>query len=144
MSQNFATIRSITDNVQSVLQGQGIKFSCSTFENEKNIPASLLPLGGIYYRGEDFQYTHGQRPGYAEADFFVKVVLQERDSAGLIRSTQKWMHSVRDALTVNALNIGELAVSKPASLVAVEHVDVENKGDMAVLGFKVKIRYRET
>lgn len=144
MSQNFATIKSITDNVRSVLQAQGIKFSRSTFEDEKNIPASLLPLGGIYYRGEDFQYTHGQRPGYAEADFLVKVVLQDRDSAGLIRSTQKWMHSVRDALTVNAINIGDLAVSKPASLVTVERVDVENKGDMAVLGFKVKIRYRET
>ena len=144
MSQNFATIKSITDNVQSVLQGQGIKFSRKTYENEKNIPASLLPLGGIYYRGEDFQYTHGQRPGYAEADFFVKVVLQDRDSGSLIRSIQKWIHLLRDALTVNSINIGDLAVSKLASLVTAERVDVENKGDMAVLGFKVKIRYRET
>ena len=144
MSQNFATIKSIMDNVQSVLQAQGIKFSRSTFEDEKNIPAPLLPFGGIYYRGEDFQYTHGQRPGYAEADFFVKVVLRDRDSAELIRSAQKWMHLLRDALTVNAINIEDLAVSKPASLVTVERGDVENKGDMAVLGFKVKIRYRET
>ena len=144
MSQNFATIKSITDNVQSVLQGQGIKFSRSTFEDEKNIPASLLPFGEIYYKGEDFQYTHGQRPGYAEANFLVKVVLQDRDSAGLIRSTQKWMHLLRDALTVNSLNEGDLAGTKLISLAAIEGVDVENKGDMAVLGFKVKVRYRET
>ncbi|MFZ3073278.1 MAG: hypothetical protein WA162_08545 [Thermodesulfobacteriota bacterium] len=144
MSQNFAAIKSITDNVQSVLQGQGIKFSRSTFEDEKNIPTSLLPLGEIYYIGEDFQYTRGQRAGYAEANFLVKVVLQDRDSAGMIRSTQKWVHSMRDALIVNAFNIGDLAVSKLVSLVTVERVDIENKGDVAVLGFKVKIRYRET
>ena len=144
MSQNFATIKSITDNVQNVLRGQGIKFSRSTFDDEKSIPASLLPLGEIYYRGEAFQYAHGQRPGHAEADFRVKVVLQDRDFAGLIRSTQKWTHSVRDALAVNVVNIGDLAVSKLVSLIIVERVDVENKGDMAVLEFKVKIRYRET
>ena len=144
MSQNFATIKSITDNVQSVLQGQGIKFSRSAFENEKNIPASLLPLGEIYYRGEDFQYTHGQRQGHAEADFLLKVVLQDRDCAGLIHSTQKWTHLLRDVLAVNVLNSGDLAASKLVSLVTVERVEVENKGDMAVLGFKVKIRYRET
>lgn len=144
MSQNFVTIKSITDNIQGVLQAQGVKFSRAAFDNEKNIPASLLPFGEIYYIGEDFQYTHGQRPGYAEAGFLVKVVLRDRDSAGLIRSMQKWAHSVRDALTVNAFNAGDLAGSKLVSLVIVERVDVENKGDTAVLVFKVKVRYRET
>ena len=144
MSQNFATIKSITDNVQDVLEGQGLKFSRSTFGDEKNIPASLLPFGEIYYTGEDFQYNHGQRSGYAQASFLLKVFLRDRDSAGLIRSTQKWAHSVREAVTVNAFNVGDLAASKLVSLVTVERVGVENKGDMAVLGFKVKVRYRES
>ena len=143
MSQNFATIKSITDNVQSVLQGQGIKFSRKTFDDEKSIPASLIPFGEIYYKSEDFQYTHGQRAGYVEAGFDVKIILRDADAIGLMRLTQKWAHTVRDALTVNALNIVDLVTSKLVSWVEVEGVEIDYKSEYCVLALKVKIRYRE-
>lgn len=144
MSQNFATIKSITDNLQSVLQGQGIKFSRSTFEDATAIPASLLPYGEIYYKGEDFEYTHGQRSGYAVGTFDVRVLLQDRDAVNLTRLTQKWTHAVRDALTVNALNIVDLAASKLVSWINVEGVTAEHKTEYSFMNFAVKIRYRET
>lgn len=144
MSQNFTTIKSITDNVQSVLQGQGIKFSRKTFEDEKAIPASLLPFGEIYYRGEDFEYNHGQRAGYSEASFNIKITLQDRDMTALMRSAQKWTHAVRDALTVNALNIVDLATSKLVSWVVMESVDINYTTEYATLTHRAKIRYRET
>ena len=144
MSANFTTIKSITDNVQSVLQGQGLKFSRSTFDDVKLIPASLLPLGEIYYLGEDFQYTHGQRSGYAEANLAIKVILKDTDVASVMRLTQKWIHSVRDALTVNALNIGDLAASKLVSWVEVSGAAAEYNLEYCVVNFKIKIRYRET
>ena len=144
MSANFTTIKAITDNVQSVLQGQGIKFSRSTFEDEKAIPAALLPLGEIYYRGEEFEYNHGQRAGYSEAIFVIKVTVQDRDMTALMRLAQKWTHAVRDALTVNALNIGDLSASKLVSWVMMESVDIEYKVEYASLTHRMKIRYRET
>ena len=144
MSQNFATIKSITDNVQSVLQGQGIKFSRSTFEDETAIPAALIPYGQIFYTGEDFEYTHGQRAGYAVGNFDIKVILQNRDATNLILSMQKWTHAIRDALTVNALNIVDLASSKLVSWVNVEGVKTEHKAEYGFMNFGIKIRYRET
>ena len=63
---NIDTVKSITDNLQTVLEGQGVRFSRKTFEDEKNIPASLIPFGEIFYQGENFEYTHGQKPEYAE------------------------------------------------------------------------------
>ena len=144
MSANFTTIKAITDNVQSVLQGQGIKFSRSTFEDEKAIPAALFPYGEIKYKGEDFEYTHGQRAGYAVGNFDVRVLLQDRDAINLMRLTQKWTHAVRDALTVNALNIVDLATSKLVSWVNVDGVTAEHRVEYGFMSFAVKIRYRET
>ena len=144
MSANFTTIKSITDNVQSVLQAQGIKFSRSTFEDDTAILAALLPYGQIFYTGEDFEYTHGQRAGYTVGNFDVKVILQDRDTTNLTRSMQKWTHAVRDALTVNALNIVDLASSKLISWVNVEGVRAEHKAEYGFMNFGIKIRYRET
>ena len=144
MSVNFTTIKSITDNLQSVLQAQGIKFTRKTFEDEKAIPASLLPLGEIYYRGEDFEYNHGQRAGYSEANFDIKVTVQDRDMTALMRLAQKWTHAVRDALTVNALNIGDLSASKLVSWVVMESVGIGYNVEYATLTHAMKIRYRET
>ena len=144
MSANFTTIKSITDNVQSVLEAQGIKFSRKTFENAKAIPAGLLPYGEVHYKGEDFEYTHGQRAGYAIGNFDVRVVLRDRDAIDLMRLTQKWTHAVRDALTINALNIVDLATSKLVSWVNVDGVAAEHSAEFSFMNFNVKIRYRET
>ena len=144
MSANFTTIKSITDNVQSVLQAQGIKFSRSTFEDDTAIPVALIPYGQIFYTGEDFEYTHGQRAGYAVGNFDVKVILQDRDTTNPTRLTQKWTHAVRDALTVNALNIVDLASSKLVSWVNIEGIKAEHKAEYGFMNFGIKIRYRET
>ncbi len=140
---NFATVKSVTDNLQSVLRGQGIHFDRKAYEDDKNIPASLLPHGEIYYDGEEFEYTHGERPGYAEINYRLRVVLQERDPVDAMREQQNWTHKSRDSLTVSALNVVDLASSKLVSRVTTEAVDVDNRSTRAVLNYRIKVRYRE-
>ena len=140
---NVDTVGSITDNLQGTLQGEGIRFSRKTFDDEKAIPASLIPFGQVFYRGEDFEYSHGQRPGYVEVSFEVRVVLKERDHASMVRRQQVWTHGVREALTVDAMNTGDLATTKLVSRVETSEVDIENRSSLSILSFKVQVRYRE-
>ncbi len=141
---NIDTIRAVTDNLQSGLQNEGIRFSRKTYDDEKNVPASLIPFGEVIYQGEAFEYTHGQRPGYIEARFTLKVILKERDPVDMLREEQRWVHKIREALTVDVLNTGALSSSKPVSRVTTTGVDVINREHISVLAYRVSVRYRES
>ncbi len=141
---NFATIKSVTDNLETVLKALGLHFSRDVKE-DADIPASILPHGQIFYRRERFENSFNLRPGYIEAAFTVRVVFSERDATDIMREQQRWTHAVRGALTVNALNIGDLASSKLVSLVTVEDSAAELiKPTLAAVTIDATIRYRET
>lgn len=142
---NYNTIQAITKNLEGVLSGLGIKFSPKTFDDAKSIPASLIPLGEIFYNGESFESIYGERPSYIEAEYNLRVTLSERDSVNMMRSQQKWVHLIRGGLTVNALNIGDLASSKLISRVKTEAADAanDNGNGIAVINYRVSVRYRE-
>ena len=140
---NFDTVSAITDNLQEALKKQGIHFSKSGFDDPGSIPASLLPLGRIFYAGESFEYAHGQRPSYAEVEYSVRVLLAEKDPAEMMREQQRWTHRVRDAMTIDALNTGELAIGRPVSRVMVAGVSVVNDRHTASLVLRTVVRYRE-
>ncbi len=141
---NIDIVRAITDNMQSGLQKEGVRFSRKTYEDEKNVPASLIPFGEVFYQGETFEYTHGQRPGYVEARFVLKVVLKERDPVDMMREEQGWVHRIRGILTVDALNTGALLSGKLVSRVTFTGVEVMNRDYISVLVYRVSLRYRES
>lgn len=140
---NFDTIDAITDNLQAVLKGLGVNFSREIYEDLDKIPASLLPHGQIFYEREEFEYAHGQKPEYANAFFRLRVIIAGQDARKLIREQQKLVHLIREALTVNALNIGSLATSKLINMASTESVDIDNMPAKAALSYRVAIRYRE-
>lgn len=140
---NFDTVLAITDNLRTLLEGLGICFSEKTYDDEKSIPASLLPLGEIIYAGESFEYAHGQRPGYAEAEFTLKVTLSGRSQTGAVRSAQSWVHGIRDALTVDALNTGTIAAVRSVSRVETKGVDVKGGESLTKVHYRIAVRYRE-
>lgn len=142
---DFETVQAITDNIKTLCQGQGLKFSLKVIEDVENIPASLIPYGDIFYQGEEFEYDYGNKPGYIEAKFLLRVVLKEKAPADMIRNQQKWTHNLRGALTVDALNSGALAASKLVSKVEKEEPEIENMPSfVSVLLFALRVRYRQT
>lgn len=141
---NFDTITAITDNIETVLTGLGINFSSATYENDIDIPASLTPFGQIFYEGEEFEYVHGQKPKYAHSNFLLRVHLEDRSDRELTRSEQKWAHNIRDGLTVNALNVGDLVTTKYVNLVeTIEVQAIHNQPRRGVLEYRVRVSYRE-
>ena len=140
---NFDTISTITKNLKSALEAEGLKFSLKPYGDKSSIPASLLPFGEIDFRGESFEYTHGQRAGYVEASFGVSVTLSERNALSLVREQQEWIHKLRSAITVEALNTGDLLASKLVSFVENGAVNIEGNGRFSILSMDLTVRYRE-
>lgn len=140
---NAETVKAITDNIRSVLKSTGIHFSPNIYEDDKNVPASLIPYGRIFYQGEEFEYTHGQRAGYAEAGFIIRVLLKNRDQGSMLRAQQMWAHKIRESLTVGSVNTGALAGSGYVTRVTARGVSVENGVYLSRLIYNVAVRYRE-
>lgn len=142
---DFDTLTAVTDNLQTVLKGLGLNFTRQTFDDETQIPASLLPLGQIFFKSVEFENTHNERPSYAEAIFDVKVIQSHKAPETAIRDQQKWITSIRDGVTIGALNIGSLVSSKLVSRVTNEgSAEMDNKGSgMSFLTYPLRVRYRE-
>ncbi len=142
MVNKFQTINAITENLRSLLEKEGLHMVRENFGDDRNAPSSSYPYGVLLYEGEDFEYTHGQRPGYAEAAFRVRLGLRNSDLPAMTVDEQRWAHRIREAVTVNALNTGSLATVAPVSRVDVRSVKVERKGHVSRLDCSIVIRYR--
>jgi len=139
---NLDTIRSITENLNSVLSAEGLHLVEENLDEKSNVASSLFPYGVVFYEGETFEFTHGQRPGYSDADFTVRVVLKNRDLKGITDDEQSWAHKIRGALTVKAMNSGRLTGPSPVSRVSTRSVTVEKKGYVSRVSYSLTIRYR--
>ena len=142
---NIDTIKSLTDNVQTVLQNAlGFKFERKNLEDVKDMPASKYPLGVFFDSGIEFEYTHGQKAGYGVQSYLVWIIFKERNDKVRMRKNQERLQQSRTALTVNALNVGDLSASKLVSWVEVTDIDTEHQNDgLSVLNYTVAVRYRE-
>lgn len=137
------TVSAITENMIELLGRQGLFFSKKAHDDGVDIPASLLPAGQLFYKGEVFDATYGQRPTYVEARYLLRVILRERSPDALMLEEQIWCHRIRGALTVDALNVKSLEVLKPVSRVAVDAFEAQSRGGLSNLSCDVVIRYRE-
>ena len=140
---NFDTVASITANLTKLLKQQGLTFTLEAYEDTTKIPTSVLPHGLLQYLGEVFDQEHGQRPSWDEIKFKIRIVFKSTSADVIIRDQQKWMHKIRDNITVNAMNIDDLASSKLVSWVKIEEGDVDNQLDRSTLECFMLIRYRE-
>lgn len=140
---NFNTLDAITDNLESVLKKQGINFSVAVFDDIAAIPASILPVGQIFYEGEEPEYNHGEKPKTSEARFMIRVVMPGHDERGQVRAQQEWTRKIREAVTVAALNIGSLASSKLVSWVATDDISFDNTPPRTAVSYRLRVRYRE-
>lgn len=141
---NIDTVEAITDNLESLLKGFKITVEREYTEELKNIPLSKLPLAQLFNTEEDFEYTHGQKPEYSELEFLVRVLLsRDKGSINSMRNHQRKAHEIRDGITINALNIGDLISSKLVSRVTSDSLRYRREDDLNIMDYTLRIRYRE-
>ena len=141
---NTDTSLAILDNVKKVLNQTDLSWDYISFENEENVASSQYPRGTINFTDTDFEQTFGERPSYAEDVYEFKGWFRVKNQEDITRKKVTFVHTVRDALTVNALNIGALATSKLVSQVGIDDVSTESiSNDVITITVTERIRYRE-
>lgn len=138
----YEIVAALTDNMEAVLRSLGMNFTRKSFEAHEGIPAGLLPLGEIFYTGESFEQSLGQKPGYAEAVFLIRVTIPTGEPSAVIREEQKAVHAIRDALTVDALNVNALSDARSVSWVKIEKAEANVRSNRPEVSVRASVRYR--
>lgn len=136
---NTDTVKAITANLSTILAGLGFKVE------DLSVDPSMVttPVCVILYEGEDFEYGHGQKPLYNEVRYLLKVMLNDPKPGSSRDKYADHVHAIRDAVTVDALNVGGLAASKLVSLVNTTDVAITYDPPVSTIDYRMNVRYRE-
>ena len=139
MSVNAATVNSITDNLISILTAlSGFLFEKDSIDPKINTWVKL----NIGTDNED--ENHGEGPMYIEQQY--EIVAQREitsKSDHRIKGAQiKW--DIKEAITVAALNVKDLALSKLVSLVEQDSsVNDYSSSEGLIVMVNVTVRFRD-
>lgn len=136
---NSDTVKAITANLTAILESLGFKVE------DLSVDPSMAstPVCVVLYEGEDFEYGHGQKPLYNEIRYLLKVMLNDPRPVTSRDKYAQYVHAIREAVTVNALNTGALASSKLVSLVNTTEVTVVYEPPVSTIDYRLNVRYKE-
>ena len=106
MSVNAATIKSITANLITILSALG-KF---TFESDKISP-EINTWVQVNIGDDEEETNHGEGPMYINQTFEIVAQRQIKDKIDHRSSGSEIKWDIKEAITVAALNVGDLASS---------------------------------
>jgi len=139
------TVKSIFKNIETVLKKKGVKFTANEYTNPEDIPAAQFPAGFVDYDGEIFEYPTGMALGYAEVQAAIEVYLIGTEAVRARTLQIEWLHKLRTALTVDALNIDDLVSSLLVSRVDMGSPTVERiTPTIRKVRMEAVIRYEES
>jgi len=136
---NSDTVKTITANLAAILAGLGFKVEDLSVDPSM----TTAPVCVILYEGEEFEYGHGQKPLYNEIKYLLKVMLNDPKPGTSRDKYAQHVHAIRDAVTVNALNTGDLATSRLVSLVNTTDVTITYEPPVSTIDYRLNVRYRE-
>ncbi len=140
---NTATIKAIITNMETILSASLRKLDMFGGASESLPDYTQAPVYYVLYDGETPEYNHGQKPGYIESDLKIVLKWQSMSISAARDKTIEWFHTLRDALTINALNVGDLAISKLISKITVGKPELDMQPAELLLTFNITVRYRE-
>jgi hypothetical protein len=141
------SIRSLTDNVETVFKGLKVNITYDLFEEFTEVENSILPNGQIIYLREDTPNDFEQSQSYLTANFLLRVIYDEKDGKERLKLQQQYIHSIKTNFTVDGLNIGDFGVSGSPSEKLVTNVDLINldlefKDNRSMVTYEMAVRYR--
>ena len=141
---NADTIKAIITNMETILTAIPLRKLDMFGGPSESLPDyTSAPVYYILYDGETPEYNHGQKPGYIEPDLKIILKWQSMSISEARNKTIEWFHTLRNALTINALNVTDLAASKLISRVTVGRPELDVQPAELLLTYTTTIRYRE-
>ena len=137
---NADTIKAVTANLTAILTAQGFLIENSSTDTE----LATSPLCAIRYTGERFDASHGERPSYNEVRYSLRISFSDAYPSTSRDKVAEWMHKIRGAVTVPALNTGDLAASQLVSWVSHDgYSETDYNTPVTELEYNLQVRYRE-
>ena len=138
---DFLTVKYLTTNLEVILSTT-LNWKLEDGSSERTPETNFLCQ--LLFTGIEYEETYGQRPSYAEANFDIKVKTVKKTPSNSRDGEQEIITSLRDAITIDLLNVNNLAVSKLVSRVTHRTPLVsEHENNMSEITYRVSLRYRE-
>ena len=138
---NLDTIKAITTNLKAIISTT-LAWSREDLSADPHAEETLQAK--LIYREERPKHNFGEAPGYIEAFFVVEILTNKTTPDDIRDSLQAGVHGLIDAVTINALNVGDLAASKLVSWVEHAGSDAEQEVPLSTIRHPITIRYRKT
>lgn len=135
-----ATEKSIITNLEAIFNG----FGWVQEDLSSNTTAKTTPFYMLEYQTIDFEENFGQKPRYNELGIIIHILIEAKTATAARDKKSELTHSVRPNVTIDALNIGDLATSKLVSRVGHGPVDSPHSPPKLEVAYPLTVRYRET
>lgn len=139
MSVNAATVNSITDNLISILTAlSGFLFEKDSIDPKINTWVQLN-IGG-----DNEEENHGEGPMYIEQQYEIVAQREITDKSDHRTKGSQIKWDIKEAITVAALNVEDLASSKLISIVEQDSsVNEYSSAEGLVITVNVTVRFRD-
>lgn len=138
-----ATVNAIHENLKAIVSGLG-SLQGSREATKEDVRALLgQPVYFVGFKGVAFENTTGERPAYDTSDFEVTVKFNHATLSEAYKAQIDVLHDLKDAVTIAALNVSALSLSKLVSRVTVARPQVDFNPPETVIKVTFSIRYRE-
>lgn len=139
---NADTVKAISTNILKVLS-ETIGWQLE--DDGVNPDADFKnPVARIEFQGEGFESIHGERPDYADANILIQVMFAERIPDTARDKAQEYIHAIRDNVTIDNMNVDELANTNLVSHTFTDSNNVTYDEPIVTINYQMRIHYRET
>ena len=135
------TLKYLTTNLEEILSTT-LNWNLEDGSSERTPETNFLC--NLRFDGIDYEETYGQRPSYAEANFTIRVKTVKKTPSLSREKQQEIITSIRTGVTIDKLNVGNLAISLLVSRVTHISPEVpEYENNVSEISYGLSIRYRE-
>ena len=138
---NTENVQYIIDNLEYII-GTTLEFNLE-YDIANDPEADTTPSAVIIYSGEEFGEAFGEKPLYNEITFEILVQFSDSTPATIRSRSVDYMHSIREGVTIDTLNVGALAASQIVSRVESNSNDVVVELPVIQINYILTVRYRE-
>ena len=138
---NTTNVQAIITNLETIVGttlGFKLEYNCKDDPDVDTTPGAV-----ILYLGETFVENFGEKPLYNEISFLILIKFTEENPGSIRDKAITHVHKLREGITIDALNVGDLSASKIVSWVDHEGAEVDNEQPVNQIDYHLSVRYRE-
>ena len=142
MSSNATTVKAIITNLKTIL-GTTLAYNLD-YDISSDADVNTTPAVHILYGGETFEENNNEKQKYNNIAFTISLFFAASTPDNRREKAVEYIHAIRDKMTPDELNIGDLSASQLVNNVDCEEATNDNEIPVQTITLGVTVKYRET